>query len=48
VIVPKNDTPGAAAHHPEIGRMTAAVMADRNAHEVVHHASDIAAGLVDL
>jgi hypothetical protein len=37
--------PDAAAPHPEIGRMTAAVMADRNAHEVVHHAVDIAAGL---
>jgi DinB superfamily len=34
--------PEAAAPHPEIGRMTAAVMADRNAHEVVHHATDIA------
>jgi DinB superfamily len=32
----------AAAPHPEIGRMTAAVMAERNAHEVVHHAMDIA------
>ncbi len=35
----------AAAPHPEIGRMTAAVMADRNAHEVVHHAADIVRGL---
>ena len=32
----------AAAPHPELWRMTAAIMADRNAHEVVHHAADIA------
>jgi hypothetical protein len=37
--------PDATAHHPEIGPMTAAVMAHRNAHEVVHHAHDVAMGL---
>ncbi len=31
-----------AAPHPELWRMTAAVMADRNAHEAVHYAADIA------
>ena len=32
----------AAAPRPELWRMTAAVMADRNAHEAVHYAADIA------
>ncbi len=31
----------AAAPHPELWRMTAAIMADRNAHEAVHYAADI-------
>ena len=35
----------AVAHHPEIGAMTALVMARRNAHEVVHHSYDIASAL---
>ena len=35
----------AVAYHPEIGAMTALVMAQRNAHEVTHHTYDIARGL---
>ena len=35
----------AVARHPEIGAMTALVMAQRNAHEVVHHTYDITRGL---
>ena len=31
----------AAAPHPELWRMTAAIMADRDAHEAVHYAADI-------
>lgn len=34
--------PTAVAHHPEIGPMTRDVLAGHNAHEVVHHAHDVA------